>query len=96
MTIMKDLIVARRNLFMKELSFSFSFSLLLLLILGSLLVDARRFPKPDISIGFNLDHDSNSGNLYSLGGAEPRVRWQTDDISIGGLFDVQDIHYTKH
>mmetsp|Transcript_10597 Transcript_10597/g.11349 ORF Transcript_10597/g.11349 Transcript_10597/m.11349 type:complete len:95 (-) Transcript_10597:709-993(-) len=94
MTIMKDLIVARRNLFMKELSFSFS--LLLLLILGSLLVDARRFPKPDISIGFNLDHDSNSGNLYSLGGAEPRVRWQTDDISIGGLFDVQDIHYTKH
>ena len=37
-------------------------------------------------IGFNIDHDTTSG---SLGGAVPRVRWQTDDISIGGLFDVQ-------
>ncbi|MGK3761829.1 MAG: hypothetical protein ACI8RD_014147 [Bacillariaceae sp.] len=37
-------------------------------------------------IGFNIDHDTTSG---SLGGAQPRVRWQTDDISIGGLFDLQ-------
>jgi hypothetical protein len=37
-------------------------------------------------IGFNIDHDTTSG---SLGGAVPRVRWQSDDVSIGGLFDVQ-------
>jgi len=84
---MKNLIAAGRKVCTTELSFSLLFSLLF--VLGSLLVDARRFPKPDISIGFNIDHDTISGNLYSLGGAEPRVRWQTDDISIGGLFDVQ-------
>jgi len=37
-------------------------------------------------IGFNLDHDTMTG---SLGGAVPRVRWDTDEIPVAGLFDVQ-------
>lgn len=55
-----------------------------LLLVGA--ATARRIPKPDISIGLNLDHDTATG---SLGGAVPRVRWDTDQVSVAGYFDVQ-------
>eukprot|EP00536_Pseudo-nitzschia_multiseries_P016576 jgi/Psemu1/221761/e_gw1.1154.5.1 len=40
-----------------------------------------------LQIGFNLDHDSTTG---TLGGASPRVRWDSNELSVGaGWFDVQ-------
>lgn len=57
-----------------------------ILTLSSFLIEAKRFPKPDISIGFNADHDTTTGGS---GGIIPRVRWTADTTSIGGLFDVQ-------
>jgi len=51
---MKNLIAAGRKVCTTELSFSLLFSLLF--VLGSLLVDARRFPKPDISVREEKHH----------------------------------------
>lgn len=56
----------------------------LFLLVGT--ATAGRIPKPDISIGLNFDHDTTTGNL---GGAVPRVRWDSDEMSVAGLFDVQ-------
>lgn len=60
--------------------------LFLLLLVGVVPIAAGRIPKPDVSIGINLDHDATTG---TFSGATPRVRWNTDEVSVAGWFDVQ-------
>jgi len=60
--------------------------LFFLLLVGTVPVAAGRISKPDFSIGINLDHDATTG---TFGGATPRVRWNSDEVSVAGWFDVQ-------
>lgn len=59
-------------------------TVVLLFLIGT--VAAGNIPKPDFSIGLNFDHDTTAG---SLGAAVPRVRWDSEEMSVAGCFDVQ-------
>ena len=64
-------------MFIPEISMLFHFSFLMRLLNLFIFL---------FQIGLNFDHDTTTGNL---GGAVPRVRWDSDEMSVAGLFDVQ-------
>eukprot|EP00529_Nitzschia_sp_RCC80_P030903 CAMPEP_0113481298 /NCGR_PEP_ID=MMETSP0014_2-20120614/22337_1 /TAXON_ID=2857 /ORGANISM="Nitzschia sp." /LENGTH=290 /DNA_ID=CAMNT_0000374791 /DNA_START=96 /DNA_END=968 /DNA_ORIENTATION=- /assembly_acc=CAM_ASM_000159 len=46
----------------------------------------RGIPTPDITVGLNVGHDTNSG---TMGGVIPKAKWESDVVTITDGVDVQ-------